>query len=503
MSLLDQSPVIIVGAQRSGTTWVQRLLAAHPAVVSGQESHLFSGYLAPLWERWRAERDGRASGRTVGLACYVTEAEISGGVPAAAHRLLAPVGRAKPGARLLVEKTPDHGLHLPLIRRLFPDAIIVHVLRDGRDVAASLRDASRRPWGRAWASGSAEDGARRWVEWVTAIRRGLEGFSRTRTVRYEDLAADGPAALAELYRFLGAPLPPHLVKSIYERGQFGRAAGVPDCLVLEGECRGAAPGEPDGFFRRGRPGAWKTDLSGGEQEAVQAVAGELLAELGYARDAPAPADEGMTPGAETADAPRPFVSAVPRDDILWTRPRHTNVLDDSNAQMLPRERLYLYATVMALAPERCLEVGVSQGGSTRIIHAALADLGRGRLVALDPEPALTYPPEGLRDFVTFLTGPSPAALGQARDLAGGPFDFVLLDGDHSEEGVRRDLEGLAAVTRPGALVLAHDAYCPSVAAGIEAALRAGSGYSDAGVVSTTRHAGASGRTTSFSPGSGC
>jgi hypothetical protein len=49
--------------------------------------------------------------------------------------------------------------------------------------------------------------------------------------------------------------------------------------------------------------------------------------------------------------------------------------------MLQRERLYLYATILALAPERCLEIGVSQGGSTRIIHATLQDLSRGRPVA--------------------------------------------------------------------------------------------------------------------------
>src|SRR5947208_10995760 len=52
--MADMNPfVFIVGAQRSGTTWLQRLLASHPAIAGGQESHLFSGYLAPLWQRWR------------------------------------------------------------------------------------------------------------------------------------------------------------------------------------------------------------------------------------------------------------------------------------------------------------------------------------------------------------------------------------------------------------------------------------------------------------------
>jgi predicted O-methyltransferase YrrM len=174
---------------------------------------------------------------------------------------------------------------------------------------------------------------------------------------------------------------------------------------------------------------------------------------------------------------------------LWSKPKRLGILDSSHAQMLQRERLYLYATIMALAPERCLEIGVSQGGSTLIIHAALKDLGRGRLISLDPAPRLTYPKELLEDVVTFLTGASPESLEKTSCLAGGLFDFVLVDGDHSVEAVRADLAGVAAIARPGAKVLLHDAYCPSVAAGIDAALAAGLPYADAGIVSSTRHRG--------------
>ena len=77
----------------------------------------------------------------------------------------------------------------------------------------------------------------------------------------------------------------------------------------------------------------------------------------------------------------PFVSTAAPDDVLWTQPSRLSIIHSTNAQMLQRERLYLYATILALAPERCLEIGVSQGGSTRIIHATLQDLSRGRPVA--------------------------------------------------------------------------------------------------------------------------
>jgi LPS sulfotransferase NodH len=282
MTLLDRGPVFVVGAQRSGTTWVQRLLAAHPSIVAGQESHLFSGYLASLWHRWEVEREASAVGRTVGLACYLTEDEFVEELRRLAHRVLGTLERVKPQATLLVEKTPDHGLHLPLIARVFPGAIVVHVLRDGRDVAASLRAASRRPWGERWAPASVEEAARRWVGWVRTIERDLGRFPRTRTVRYEELSADSGAVLGQLFEFLGVPLPAPTVKAICERWEFRASlAGGEDSLMLQGAARGQVSPEPDGFFRSGRPGGWRSDLSLQEQVAVHAIAGELLGELGY------------------------------------------------------------------------------------------------------------------------------------------------------------------------------------------------------------------------------
>src|SRR5262249_30900513 len=163
----------------------------------GQESHLFSGSLGPLWQRWQEERAHReAGGRTIGLACYLTEDEFLAELRGLAVRALGRIADARPGAKFLVEKTPDHGLHLPLIHALFPDAAVVHLLRDGRDVAASLCAARLRPWGRAWASATVDEAATRWCHWVTAIEKGLALSGRTLTVRYEELVEDGPVALA-------------------------------------------------------------------------------------------------------------------------------------------------------------------------------------------------------------------------------------------------------------------------------------------------------------------
>lgn len=178
---------------------------------------------------------------------------------------------------------------------------------------------------------------------------------------------------------------------------------------------------------------------------------------------------------------------------LWALPGRLgpgsgqSVVPTELAHMAPREQVLLYATVFALAPDRCLEIGVMHGGGSRIIHAALSDLGRGRLIALDPGPQLRIDWATIADRAQLLIGRSPEDLGRAAELAGGTFDFVMLDGDHSIAGVRRDLDGLMKVTRPGSVILAHDAYYWEVDKAFKDAIAEGMPLIDSGFCSTTRN----------------
>ena len=69
--------VFVVGCPRSGTTWIQRLLATHPMLRTGQESDVFDLYIGPQLRAWERELDPASSGRGgVGLACYFQDAEF-------------------------------------------------------------------------------------------------------------------------------------------------------------------------------------------------------------------------------------------------------------------------------------------------------------------------------------------------------------------------------------------------------------------------------------------
>ncbi len=133
--------------------------------------------------------------------------------------------------------------------------------------------------------------------------------------------------------------------------------------------------------------------------------------------------------------------------------------------MSPSERAAIKGVLADLRPELAIEIGTAEGGSLRRIAA------QARLVhAFDRDPP---DPELLTlANVSFHVGDShellPRVLGQLTEQEVN-VDFVLVDGDHSAEGARRDVEDLLsspAISRT--LVFVHDTANPDVRAGLEA-----------------------------------
>jgi hypothetical protein len=278
--------IFVVGCPRSGTTWVQRLLATHPCVRTGQESDLFDMYVGPQLRAWRQELRDDTSGRGgVGLTCYFTDGEFQPILKEYLLRLLTPmVGELKPG-ELFVEKTPSHVLYASEIHELLPGARFIHVLRDARDTVASLLGASR-GWGRAWAPRRAADAAGTWVTHVSAGQRAACHLpdSQFTQVRYEALQSDGYHVMRDLVQWLGLTWSEDevrlaLQKNSPEAARVGRGTPIP----LGGEVgkRDSTVREPPGFIRRARAGGWRQDLTPMQKLAVWRVAQSTMAEVGY------------------------------------------------------------------------------------------------------------------------------------------------------------------------------------------------------------------------------
>lgn len=265
--------LFVIGCPRSGTTWVQLLLAQHPQVATAQETHLFNGYIAPLDAAWRRQRE---SPRGIGLSATMTEAEFYGLCRDFAEAVLSKVAAANPKAEVIVEKTPAHGRHVSLIRKIVPDALFLHVVRDPRGAVSSLCAAGS-SWGSRWASRNVEDNARLWRSDVNSARS-IRNAACYREVRYEDLLGpDGARYLQRLFEWLELEAVDGLCSQIMEICRIDnlRKADrkIEDFNVLKRE--------PNGFYRKGVADGWREDLSARDIRVVEYITGELMQQYGY------------------------------------------------------------------------------------------------------------------------------------------------------------------------------------------------------------------------------
>lgn len=267
--------VFIVGCPRSGTTWLQMLLAQHPAVATAQETHLFNGYVAGLQAAWERHRK---TPRHIGLQAALNEEEFNALCADFAGQVLGRIARSSATASIVLEKTPDHVHHVPLILKLFPDAYFIHLVRDPRATVASLCAAGR-SWGRAWASRDPLENARLWVGNVSA-GRGIASLTEHQvTVKYEDLL--GPAGwrvLRELFRRMGLEIDDDFCRNALKECAIDRLRNKSDHL----KSHAIVGSDPAGFYRKGKADSWADELSPQDVRVVEYVAGNLMHEYGYA-----------------------------------------------------------------------------------------------------------------------------------------------------------------------------------------------------------------------------
>jgi len=275
MLLPDKDFVFVIGAARSGTTWLQAMLAAHELVCSTiDELKLFDFFTAPLEEGWKylVNLQKTTGGGRNGLAAMWTEDEFYQFLGEFIGRVYTQVLATKPEARVLLDKAPGYSKHVEHISRLIPQAKFIHIIRDGRDVAASLMAAGE-GWGRLWAPRQVDRAASSWKTLVLAARRARQYDGRYLEIRYEELLNNRAPVLHQIFEFIGVPTSTASVEAIYERHQFEnmKQAGT-------GTHGFALPKE---FFRKGGAGDWRNSMTPGERYVFDETAGDLLCALGY------------------------------------------------------------------------------------------------------------------------------------------------------------------------------------------------------------------------------
>jgi Sulfotransferase family/Domain of unknown function (DUF6473) len=196
----EQDPIIVFGAPRSGTTYLEQILNSHPEVFISHETRVF----AWLHHAFRLADDHRllANSRPEFLAL------LRSALPEMLREFYLELA---PDARYWGDKNPHYADPfnrgaLEFVVELFPGSRFVHIIRDGRDVISSL---SQKRWsdGTPWTT--FDNAIRMWKTHVRMGRGFGEGLAAGRyfELRYEDLVRDDAGFAAELFRFLG--IEPH------------------------------------------------------------------------------------------------------------------------------------------------------------------------------------------------------------------------------------------------------------------------------------------------------
>ncbi len=265
-------PVFIGGCGRSGTTLLGSLLGAHSDCLCVPESpfktdvlRFFDHKTVPSCEILAAILKTRRF-KLWGLdraALETCASQLDVHYPAGLLWLVGKYGESvgKPAAGLWVDHTPANVRSAMTLAELFPDAKFIHIVRDGRGVAASILPLD---WGP-----NSIDSAAQW--WTDAVAYGLAaeswgGSQRIIRVRYEELVQHPEPTVNKLCTFLGLEFQPNML----------RADGfkLPGYTTKQHSLIGSAP-QPS------RADAWERTLTLRQIEIFESIAGELLRYMGF------------------------------------------------------------------------------------------------------------------------------------------------------------------------------------------------------------------------------
>jgi hypothetical protein len=284
---MQSNPIFIGGMYKSGTSLLRAMLGHH--------SHLFAG----LETQWLNERWSGAPGRmreewlerlAVFFDAPATELEAACGdaadVETCLDRVLSFLTR-RAGKERWIEKTPGNAGAIDRILDHWPNARVLHIIRDPRDVYASMIES------RKWTV--PEDFAERWTGTVGAARQWLERQGGAHPayyeLRYERLVQDPEGETRRILDFLGEPFEARVAEFLGQSEDFDRVrkATGKESPTLQ---RLAEP------ITTARVGVWK-DVVG--HERWSAVEAELIRDgNGALVEEILREDEAPDPGAERA-----------------------------------------------------------------------------------------------------------------------------------------------------------------------------------------------------------
>ncbi|MDQ3962331.1 MAG: sulfotransferase [Actinomycetota bacterium] len=265
------APFFIVGSARSGTTLLRLMLNAHANVAVPPESR----FITELWTgtdvveigSFLRALDNHPRFQTWDLPISAVRDELEGReqVPyadaiSAAYRAYTRVhGKQRWG-----DKTPRYVEHITFLSSLWADARFIHLIRDGRDVALSYADV---PFGPKTVGRAARLWARRVKTGCDSGRALPKG--RYLEVNYEDVVDDAEGEIKDICDFLDLDFDPGML----DYTERARGSVLPRASMYN----------PNVVKPPSKTRSWRESMDPRRVEAFEAVAGDVLSELGYER----------------------------------------------------------------------------------------------------------------------------------------------------------------------------------------------------------------------------
>jgi hypothetical protein len=267
---MPSHPVFIVGMPRSGTTLLSTMLDAHPAICIAPETHFFTKCTVAMEDaspdaREQAVRFLQQEAGVRDMA--ITEEEwrtiraTAGDAPVDVLRALLKAYAARSGADVWGEKTPDHLIHVPNLMGAFPDAAVLAITRDPRDVYLSQQPM---PWNRD----TIVETAWTWRTYARRVERYRSAYGdRFHDLRYEDLLRHPERELRRICRLLAVDFNPAML-SFHERADAA--------LSAEPWKRNARrPVDPSNTEK------WRGTLAPAQRWVLQAICRDAMHAFGY------------------------------------------------------------------------------------------------------------------------------------------------------------------------------------------------------------------------------
>ena len=293
----------VMGHARSGTTLLMRLLRLHEEVHCNYQAHFFSRKPmlkslvdSPDIEEWLTRKSNRWNqGR-----------DLSPLVLRAAADFIMERDAVREGKHIVGDKSPSSTIHGQVVRDthlIYPDAKIIYIVRDGRDVLISERfrnfveeskfltsedkriisdlrtDSAPFSDGRRsiFTEASIRNIAKRWVDDLNEIdseSKRLYGENYI-SLRYEDMLSKPFAELSRLWKFLAVKN----IDTTLEQKLLEEMSSNPDEEWQAQRNEGIAS-----FLPKGQAGNWQRLFTARDKALFKEIAGDVLVKWGYEKD---------------------------------------------------------------------------------------------------------------------------------------------------------------------------------------------------------------------------